>query len=503
MMKITLLKSALCRLILLLFIAWTVPYSLYAQNASEKEQSLQSALDFLRAPAGKSGAYIFDKGEKALLARAWLTDHAEKTIDIQYFIWSNDNIGTLAAESLLRAADRGVKIRVLVDDLLIDAPDQVITALNSHPDITIKIYNPLHTVGVPTWKRIINLIVHFRASNQRMHDKTFTVDGKVAIIGGRNMADEYFDYDHHYNFRDRDILLLGPVVHDIRHNFQIFWNSSFAVPVERLLVAGKEKNTESRQKIFKDLHNYAKNPENFEPDVRNAITGLGGLLPNLKKKITWTDIIFSHDIPGKNQNGSLSGGGATTQALVAALSKAKKSITIQSPYLVMPKNGIAFFKSLVEKNIRVRISTNSLASTDNLQAFSGYLKQRRKILAAGIEVYEFKPAPAIQENLIERYKRLEKESPVFAIHAKSLVIDHKTLFVGTFNLDPRSANLNTEVGCFISNETLAAQVEQAIFLDMLPENSWNAAKDNPDSHAAYSKRLKTFFWQLLPLNALL
>ncbi len=502
-MKITFLKSVPFRLVILLFFIWTVPCSLFAQNASKKEQSLQSALNSLQAPAGKSGACIFDKGEESLLARAWLTDHADRTIDVQYFIWSTDNIGTLAAEALLRAADRGVKVRVLVDDLLIDAPDQIMTALNSHPDIAIRIYNPLHSVGVPAWKRIVNLIVHFRASNQRMHDKTFTVDGKVTITGGRNMADEYFDYDRHYNFRDRDILLLGPVVRDVQHNFELFWTSSLAVPVEKLITVQEQNNSENQQRIFQDLHNYANNPENFEPAVRKAITGLNRLLPKLKKEIIWTDITFTHDIPGKNLTNSLSGGGATTKTLTTALSKAKKSITIQSPYLVMPKNGIAFFKSLIEKKVQIRISTNSLASTDNLQAFSGYLKQRRKILATGIEVYEFKPAPAVRKNLIERYKRLEKESPIFAIHAKSLVIDHKTLFVGTFNLDPRSANLNTEVGCLIQNETLALQVEQAIFRDMAPDNSWNAARDNPDNHATYQKRIKAFLWQLLPLNSLL
>ena len=158
----------------------------------------------IRSHPGQTGSYVLDRGEQALLARAWLVDHARSSIEIQYFIWSTDNIGILASEALLRAARRGVKVRVLVDDLLIDAPDKTLLALAKHPNIDIRIYNPLHSVGVPWYKRILNLVTNFRGANQRMHDKTLIVDGELAITGGRNMADEYFDYDHAYNFRDRD-----------------------------------------------------------------------------------------------------------------------------------------------------------------------------------------------------------------------------------------------------------------------------------------------------------
>ena len=158
----------------------------------------------ITANAGKSGVYVLDTGTEALLARAWLADHAEKSIEVQYFIWSTDNIGILAAEALLRAADRGVSVRVIVDDLLINAPDKSLLALARHPKIDIRIYNPQSSVGVPLHKRLLNVLTDFRGVNQRMHDKTFVVDGKIAITGGRNMAAEYFDYNHEYNFRDRD-----------------------------------------------------------------------------------------------------------------------------------------------------------------------------------------------------------------------------------------------------------------------------------------------------------
>ncbi len=170
----------------------------------------------------KTGIYILEKGEEALLGRAWLAQHAEKTIDIQYFIWSTDNIGTLAAEMLLRAADRGVTVRVLVDDFLIDAEDNTLLLLAAHPNVHIRIYNPKYTVGTSFFRRIANLVFDFRDTNQRMHDKTAIFDGLAGITGGRNMADEYFDFDQEYNFRDRDILLLGPTVQDMSANFTEF-----------------------------------------------------------------------------------------------------------------------------------------------------------------------------------------------------------------------------------------------------------------------------------------
>ena len=169
----------------------------------------------------------------------------------------------------------------------------------------------------------------------------------------------------------------------------------------------------------------------------------------------------------------------------------------------MPAGGIEFFAHLVARGVEVRIVTNSLAATDNLQAFSGYYKQRKKILKAGIKVYEFKPQPMVRKKLIDRLAALEKSIPVFAVHAKTMVVDGETLFVGTFNLDPRSANLNTEVGVLVENRQLASQVEASILTDMEPENSWETILVNPDIHAPFHKRVKIWFWGLFPLEPLL
>lgn len=460
--------------------------------------------DVVSEHGGQTGLYVLEKGEESLLARAWLADHAEATIDIQYFIWSTDNIGILASESLLRAAERGVRARVLVDDLLIDAPPDALLALALHPNIDIRIYNPKVTVGTSGAERIFNVVTALRAVNQRMHDKTALFDGVVGITGGRNMADEYFDYDHRYNFRDRDVLVMGPAVTEMEESFERFWTSSQAVPVEELLTRQLKKITPERMAaIYADLHEYAANPENFAPEVRDSLLGLPQKFDGLLSDMVWADVRFLCDMPGKNdRKGGLSGGGLITTELADLLQKAKKRVTIQSPYLIMPDGGLDLFRQLVDQGVEVRISTNSLSSTDNLMAFSGYRKQRKRILKSGIKVYEFKPDPAIRSTLIERYPKLEKSAPVFALHAKSLVIDGETLFIGTFNLDPRSANLNTEVGILVRNPWLAEQVERQIEQDMLPENSWDAA-DNPDRFASAAKRRKVQLLKILPLKPLL
>jgi putative cardiolipin synthase len=200
----------------------------------------------------------------------------------------------------------------------------------------------------------------------------------------------------------------------------------------------------------------------------------------------------------------LGGGGESTRLLIAALANARESVLIQSPYLVMPEGGIEFFRGLVDRGVRIRISTNSLASTDNIQAFSGYASQREELLRAGVKVYEYKAYPAIRETLLDRYPSIAENNPVFAIHAKSLVIDNETIFIGTFNLDPRSANLNTEVGVLASNEELARQLTESIERDIRPENSWKTTLEfNPDSEVSRAKRLRVWLNRLLPMEPVL
>lgn len=479
-------------------------------NSAIASQELAFIDSQITSHPNQSGIYVLDKGEEALLARAWLVDNAQKTIEVQYFIWSTDNIGILASEALLRAADRGVKVRVIVDDLLIDAPDKSLLALAKHPNIDIHIYNPQHSVGTPFHKRLLNIAVNFRGVNQRMHDKTFIVDGKLAITGGRNMAAEYFDYNNAYNFRDRDALLLGDVAKSMQTSFEKFWSSPLSAPVEELYdgLGLMQKHVKVKddeiQNIYQELHNYAKNPENFSAENLNAIQNIPTAFMRLAEQITWTDVEFISDTPGKNKmKYLLGGGGASTLKLAQLVESANEQIVIQSPYLVMSNQAQNLFKSAIKRGVKVRINTNSLASTDNIQAFSGYRNQRDQLIKMGIEIFEYKPDPQIKQQLVRQVVLQNIRPPVFAIHAKTMVVDNKSVYIGTFNFDPRSQNLNTEVGVIVQNENLAKNVQQAIEIDMRPENSWNATTDKPDQYASAMKRKRVVFYQLTPIKPLL
>ncbi len=491
-------------LALLAFIAFSAP--IHASAQSINEWLGRNCVECASLMPEKTGVYILEKGEEALIGRAWLTENAAHTIDVQYFIWSTDNIGTLAAEHLLRAAERGVRVRVLVDDLMVDAESRTLLVLAAHKNVHIRIYNPNLSVGVGFWERIGNAITQFRSINQRMHDKTAIFDNVAGITGGRNMADEYFDFDHDYNFRDRDVLLLGKAVNDMTENFEEFWNSEFVHPVEAILEVEHQAMTTSEvEQYARQLHAYAADPGNFEPEIREAIATIDAYFPALLGAMSWEDALFINDSPGKNAGDSgLGGGGESTQLLINAVSNARSSVLIQSPYLIMPEGGIELFEELIKRGVRIRISTNSLASTDNIQAFSGYHGQREDLLEAGVELFEFKPHPAIEDELIDRYPRIAENNPIFALHAKSMVVDDETVFIGTFNLDPRSANLNTEVGLLVDSKELARQLTASIERDMDPANSWQTTEDfNPDSEVSRGKRFKMWFSRILPMEPIL
>jgi cardiolipin synthase C len=471
-------------------------------------------MDFIHgeiaAHEGQSGTYVLERGSDALVARAWLADNAVQSITVQYFIWSVDNIGLLAMESLLRAAERGVKVRVIVDDLLVRLPDKTLLAMALHPNIDIRIYNPKVSVGVPLQRKVLNLLSDFRGINQRMHDKTFVVDGKVAIAGGRNMATEYFDYNHGYNFRDRDALLFGEVVKPMADSFEAFWASPLSVPVEQLFdgIGLLKKRVHIRdaevRQIYADLHTYAASKENFAPEIRNAITDLPSSFAAIARDVTWGRVDFIGDVPGKPDGKTPPGEPMrTAEALARLAESAQRSVVIQSPYLVLSDEAMAIFQRLRERGVTVRISTNSMASTDNLPAFSGYRNQREQLLALGLEIYEYKPVPEVRSALVRRIAALKKEPPVFALHAKTMVVDSRTTYIGTFNLDPRSQNLNTEMGVIVHSETLGDAVQKAIEVDMQPGNSWNAATDDPDSQVDMAKRTKVRALQMMPIQPLL
>jgi putative cardiolipin synthase len=464
----------------------------------------------IAAHQGQSGAYVLDSSEEALISRAWLTDNAATSIDVQYFIWSTDNVGMLAGEALLRAAERGVKVRVLVDDFLVDAPLRLLQALARRPNLEIRIYNPNTTVGVGSGERVWNAVTDLKGFNQRMHDKTCIVDGKVAITGGRNMAAEYYDYHHSYNFRDRDVLLAGPVVGAMTASFERFWSSPLAVDVRRLEGDGSEGpvTDAEAERLVVELHEYARLPENFAPSVRAAIESSSSAFPRMAREATWARIDFLSDEPGKNESDGLYGSSASNEALVELVEGAKSRILIQSPYLVLTDRALELFRETIRRGVKVRINTNSLASTDNLQAFAGYRNQREELLAMGLEIFEYRPdartqSEARDRELVSDLPAAANPDTVFGLHAKTMVVDGRIAVIGTSNLDPRSSNLNTEVAVVIHDEALARKLETAMATDMAPGNSWNAATENPDSFVPITKRTRVYFWQWMPIRPLL
>jgi phosphatidylserine/phosphatidylglycerophosphate/cardiolipin synthase-like enzyme len=453
-----------------------------------------------------TGVHALEEGDVSMIARAWLTEAAERTIDVQYFIFTADNVGLIAVDHLLRAADRGVRVRLLVDDFMLEADGKALLALDAHPNLEIRLYNPTTNIGKKLPAKLANLATDFRGFNQRMHNKTFIVDGQVVITGGRNIADEYFDYDHEYNFRDRDVLLLGGASADVQRSFEEFWTNTLSVPVASLLLPSVVAADTAT--MYRYLHDYACDPHNFWPQVRERITQVPVAFDRMRDSgaLVWSDsVTFVTDAPGKNAGTEgLGGGGASTEALIRLVRNARKSVTIQSPYLVTTPVSQELFRDAIARGVRVRILTNSLASTDNLDAFSGYQRERDELLRIGIEIYEFKPDAAVRRQVMTgALQTTLNYAPIFGLHAKSMVVDDAIAVIGTFNLDPRSANLNTECLAVIRDARVAGDLARAMDVDMRPENAWHTTRDfNPDSGVPIGKRFNVWWKRVVPKSVL-
>jgi len=454
----------------------------------------------------KTGVYVLEDGGGSLIARAWLSEYAEHTIDVQYFIFSADNVGLIAADYLVRAADRGVRVRVLVDDVLVEADGTELLALDRHPNLEIRIYNPSINIGKKLPRKIFNTITDFRGINQRMHNKTFTVDGRIVITGGRNIADEYFDYDHEYNFRDRDVLLLGGVATQVGATFEQFWNDALSRPVAEL-VHGAPADSDYAARLAW-LHEYACNPTNYWPQVREQVSTIPVAFKAIQAsgKLQWLDsVAYVSDVPGKNDGSQgLGGGGATLDALLDLVQHAHTSIAIQSPYLITTELSRSVLRDAVKRGVEVRILTNSLGSTDNLEAFSGYQRDRETLLRTGVRVFEFRPDAAERTTIMTgALATTLGHPPTFGLHAKSMVIDGQITVIGTFNLDPRSANLNTECITVVYSDRIAAEVLAGMEVEFLPENAWETTLSaNPDARAGLSKRIRAWTRRVVPKRIL-
>jgi len=458
-----------------------------------------------RRMADETGVFVLERGADAMMLRAWLSESAEQSIDAQYFIFSADNVGKIATDYLIRAAQRGVRVRLIVDDILVQADALELLALDAIENLSIKVYNPNVNVGKTLIETLGNAVTDFRGINQRMHNKAFIVDGSAAITGGRNIADEYFDHDHAYNFRDRDVLLLGEAGSQAQRSFEQFWNHPLTVRVGELLQRQPDLNPRGAAEA---LRQYACNPDNFWPSVRVRIDRLPDALASVRAsgELHWVrNVRFFSDAPGKNVGDrGLAGGGVTAEVLASLIEAAAHQVFIQTPYLVTTGASRQLLADAVARGVDVKILTNSLASTDNLEAFSGYARDRAALLATGAEIYEWRPDAAIRAEMMrsELTRRITRQ-PVFAIHAKTMVVDSRQTVVGTFNFDPRSENLNTECVTVIPSAEVSEGVLRHLRREIARDNAWRVtAAANPDADAGIVKRAGLLWRRLIPKSVL-
>jgi phosphatidylserine/phosphatidylglycerophosphate/cardiolipin synthase-like enzyme len=392
---------------------------------------------------------------------------------------------------LIQAAKRGVKVRMIADHIASDKDlDLAAFIATVHPNLEFKYYRPAAERLKPSkLGMVIDLLFSFRDTNQRMHNKIITVDGKIAVTGGRNIENTYYHFSTGMNFKDRDVLVAGPVVKQVEASFEKFWNYRYSVPGRELLdvKARIEEggflryNTRDEFKLngfFDEL--------SAEADIPELIKSRFA-----EKMLPVKRVEFVCDKPGKNRTWGLAGDGVITDRLRKELMNAEKQLVMQTPYLVVDKDAREFFIRLKKKKpeLTIKVSSNSFGSTDNIMAYSANYKWRSLYIEdLGLEVYEYKPLPGDLLNVFPAYPKMkamagqapagggEKEQPFLCIHAKSFVMDGRVAYIGTYNLDPRSANLNTEVGLLIYDERVASLLEENILNDMAPKNSWVIAK---------------------------
>jgi cardiolipin synthase C len=399
---------------------------------------------------GQSGFGIMPYGHMAFTTRIALADLAQKSIDVQYYIWEADATGRILADRLARAAERGVRVRVLVDDANQQDSDAVVASFAAHPNIEIRLFNPFAQRAAKT----VGFLTDFERVNHRMHNKLMVVDNAVAIVGGRNMGDPYFGVNPSHNFRDLDVVAVGPVVRELSNVYDRFWNGDWAVPIAALVDRpyGIDDYT-ATAKAVRDSIATVNYPWPLERDVAD----LEKEMESLYRGFVWAPGRVLWDDPASINDPGLR---TMSKALDRRFAEVEREVLIESAYFVPQNGGIAYAKHLRSKGIRMRVLTNSLASNDVLAAFAGYSKYREGLLAAGVELHELRPdAGPIRQRMFFGVRGGARAG----LHTKSMVFDRKAVFIGSFNLDSRSSFINTEAGLFIESPELAVQV--AAYMD--------------------------------------
>ena len=394
---------------------------------------------------GTAGFYLLSDSLDSLAARLLLAKRAERSLDAQYYLITNDHVGFVFIGLLLDAADRGVRVRLLLDDIQTKGYDPGMAALDSHPNFEVRIFNPFSGRG----SRVGDGLTDFKRINRRMHNKSFTVDGQVTIIGGRNIAEEYFAGREDVNFGDPDVLGIGPVVGDVERMFDTYWNHRAALPVPAFAKMPEDPAKELerlRERIAQARDEIAST--RYAAAVRKEVEEW---IASDLSLYTWAPYEVVYDSPDKARGSTAKGAASIVDPLRETVQSAREGLIFISPYFVPRESGIDSFRELKEKGLRIRVITNSLASTNHSVVHSGYAPSRRRLLKMGVELYEVRPGARVSGT-----RRAGNVSAKGSLHTKAFVVDRQKLFVGSFNLDPRSAKLNTELGVIIESPELAS-----------------------------------------------
>ena len=401
------------------------------------------------AHPGKSGIHALGNGRDAFAARVLLAHAAERSLDVQYYIYRNDVTGQLLCEALWQAAERGVRVRLLLDDNNTKGLDDAIAALDAHPNVEVRLFNPYANRSF----RVAELLSDFSRLNRRMHNKSFTADNQATIVGGRNVGDEYFGAESAVAFADLDVLAVGAVVREVSGEFDAYWNSASAYPAAALIHPAPPQSAALMREAWAKLHSDPRASAYLEalratPLVKQL---LAGELP-----LEWAPARVVADDPAKVLNPPERKDLQMLPRLQAAIGRPERSLDLVSPYFVPTEDGTSALTGMARRGVKVRVLTNSLAATDVAPVHAGYAKYRKALLRGGIRLYELKASGE------KRDQGTSTGGSDASLHAKTFGVDGERIFVGSFNFDPRSARLNTEMGVVIDSPALAQRLSSAL-----------------------------------------
>ncbi|MGM8897617.1 MULTISPECIES: phospholipase D family protein [unclassified Psychrobacter] len=412
-----------------------------------------------------SGYHPIVTGANAFASRSILTDMATRSIDVQYYIWHDDQAGQLLLKDLWKAAERGVIVRLLLDDFNNNAKlDQHLLRFASHPNIAVRIINPLMHRKV----QAMNFVTGLPRINRRMHNKSMTFDKQITVIGGRNIGNEYLSNDQSSQFADLDVLLIGKVVADIDNSFMSYWSAPISFDIETLVTL--DKNTTSNFLTGLDkLDGDEKSRSSDSLTIYKAAiedSSIDTDLINKRVPFRWTDMQFLSDDVGKLTKTVPTDSNLVHQ-LRTLLGSPSEKLTIISSYFVPTKDGVDTLVQLAKSGIDIKILTNSFNATDVTAVHSGYSKWRPHLLGAGVKIYELKSTASEEKRENKLWKARSQSST--SLHAKTFAVDDHQVFIGSYNVDPRSANINTEMGVIINDDELARQLHEALSDDLLSQ----------------------------------